>query len=170
MLRCSNWHLQSYPAHFTNDKNMAYTTRAIMGAFNNKWDYITRWPVYGSTLGLPGRSDPTIMGLLGLGWDAKRPRPSLPILVCSFILRMRDSYPAWKVCMRSTLLHFFGFATVNMTYFGVNYYLSGLHSYAQVIPESPFHHRFIECPYTLAIARPMSFAFVRYRSRSNMGL
>ena len=53
------------------------------------------------------------------------------ILVYSFILHMRF-IPGLKkfVCTFNFLLHFFGFATVIMTYFGVNYYLSGLHSYA----------------------------------------
>jgi len=63
------------------------------------------------------------------GWDAKETWALVTILVYAFILHMRlipglQSKYAFNV---STL---FGFASVMMTYFGVNYYLSGLHSYA----------------------------------------
>ncbi len=63
------------------------------------------------------------------GWDAKETWALVTILLYAFILHMRlipglRGYYAFNV---STL---FGFASVMMTYFGVNYYLSGLHSYA----------------------------------------
>jgi hypothetical protein len=61
----------------------------------------------------------------------------------------------------------FGFATVIMTYFGVNYYLSGLHSYAAGDPvpiPSQVYYTAISLT-VLSIA-----AFVRYRSKFNNGL
>lgn len=63
------------------------------------------------------------------GWDAKETWALVTILVYAFILHMR-------IIPKLTGLYFynvttiFGLATVIMTYYGVNYYLSGLHSYA----------------------------------------
>lgn len=63
------------------------------------------------------------------GWDAKETWALVTILVYSFILHMRF-IPGLRGLYAFNLATLFGWASVAMTYFGVNYYLSGLHSYA----------------------------------------
>jgi len=63
------------------------------------------------------------------GWDAKETWALVTILVYAFILHMRI-IPRLYSLYNYNLATLFGFASVAMTYFGVNYYLSGLHSYA----------------------------------------
>jgi len=63
------------------------------------------------------------------GWDAKETWALVTILVYAFILHMRIIPKVYSLYSYN-LATLFGFASVVMTYFGVNYYLSGLHSYA----------------------------------------
>ncbi|MBI1225151.1 MAG: cytochrome C biogenesis protein [Bacteroidetes bacterium] len=63
------------------------------------------------------------------GWDAKETWALVTILVYSFILHMRF-IPGLRGQLAFNVASLFGWASVMMTYFGVNYYLSGLHSYA----------------------------------------
>jgi cytochrome c-type biogenesis protein CcsB len=63
------------------------------------------------------------------GWDAKETWALVTILVYAFILHMR-LIPKINGLFAFNLATLFGWASVVMTYFGVNYYLSGLHSYA----------------------------------------
>ena len=63
------------------------------------------------------------------GWDAKETWALVTILVYAFILHMR-LIPGLKSLYTFNVASLFGMASVIMTYFGVNYYLSGLHSYA----------------------------------------
>lgn len=63
------------------------------------------------------------------GWDPKETWSLVTIIVYSFILHMR-LIPGMRSTFTFNFLSMFGFASVLMTYFGVNYYLSGLHSYA----------------------------------------
>ncbi len=63
------------------------------------------------------------------GWDAKETWALVTILVYSFILHMRF-IPGLRGSYAFNVGTLFGLASVIMTYFGVNYYLSGLHSYA----------------------------------------
>jgi cytochrome c-type biogenesis protein CcsB len=63
------------------------------------------------------------------GWDAKETWALVTILVYSFVLHMRF-IPGLRGFYAFNVASLFGWASVMMTYFGVNYYLSGLHSYA----------------------------------------
>lgn len=63
------------------------------------------------------------------GWDAKETWALVTILVYAFILHMR-LIPGLRGIYAFNLASLFGWASVIMTYYGVNYYLSGLHSYA----------------------------------------
>ena len=63
------------------------------------------------------------------GWDAKETWALVTILVYAFILHMR-LIPKLKGLFAYNVATTFGLASVIMTYYGVNYYLSGLHSYA----------------------------------------
>ncbi len=63
------------------------------------------------------------------GWDPKETWTAVSILVYAAIVHLRyvpEWYSAYKMAVFSTL----GYFAILMTYFGVNYYLSGLHSYA----------------------------------------
>jgi len=63
------------------------------------------------------------------GWDAKETWALVTILVYAFILHMR-LIPKLTGLFAYNVATTFGLASVIMTYYGVNYYLSGLHSYA----------------------------------------
>lgn len=63
------------------------------------------------------------------GWDAKETWALVSILVYAFILHMRF-IPGLRGFFAYNVANLFGWASVMMTYYGVNYYLSGLHSYA----------------------------------------
>lgn len=63
------------------------------------------------------------------GWDAKETWALVSILVYAFILHMRF-IPKLNSAFAFSVGSFVGLASIVMTYFGVNYYLSGLHSYA----------------------------------------
>ena len=63
------------------------------------------------------------------GWDPKETWSLITIIVYSFVIHSR-MISGLKGFFAFNVLALFGFASVLMTYFGVNYYLSGLHSYA----------------------------------------
>ncbi len=63
------------------------------------------------------------------GWDPKETWALVSILVYSFISHMR-LIPGLKSRFTFNAASVLGFFSILMTYFGVNYYLSGLHSYA----------------------------------------
>ncbi len=63
------------------------------------------------------------------GWDPKETWTLISIIVYAFILHMRF-IPGLKKTFSFNLASLLGFSSILMTYFGVNYYLSGLHSYA----------------------------------------
>ncbi len=67
------------------------------------------------------------------GWDAKETWALVTILIYAFILHMR-LIPKFRGLFAYNLASLFGLASVIMTYYGVNYYLSGLHSYASGDP------------------------------------
>jgi cytochrome c-type biogenesis protein CcsB len=67
------------------------------------------------------------------GWDPKETWSLVTIIVYSFILHM-NLIPSFKTRFSLNFLSMIGFGSVLMTYFGVNYYLSGLHSYAEGDP------------------------------------
>lgn len=63
------------------------------------------------------------------GWDAKETWALVSILVYAFILHMR-LIPKLNGLFSYNVATIFGLGSVVMTYYGVNYYLSGLHYYA----------------------------------------
>ncbi|HSH20567.1 MAG TPA: cytochrome c biogenesis protein CcsA, partial [Draconibacterium sp.] len=67
------------------------------------------------------------------GWDPKETWALVTILVYTFISHMHK-IPGFKGNFAVSAAALVGFSSVLMTYFGVNYYLSGLHSYAQGEP------------------------------------
>jgi len=67
------------------------------------------------------------------GWDPKETWALVSVLVYAFIVHMR-MMPGLKSRFTFNMASVIGFGAIIMTYFGVNYYLSGLHSYAQGDP------------------------------------
>lgn len=67
------------------------------------------------------------------GWDPKESWALVTILVYAVIVHLRF-IPVLKGIFIFNLSSLIGFGSVIMTYFGVNYYLSGLHSYAKGDP------------------------------------
>jgi cytochrome c-type biogenesis protein CcsB len=63
------------------------------------------------------------------GWDPKETWAFITILVYTFIVHMRQ-IPSLNSLFIFNFSSALGITSVLMTYFGVNYYLSGLHSYA----------------------------------------
>jgi cytochrome c-type biogenesis protein CcsB len=67
------------------------------------------------------------------GWDPKETWSLITIIIYSIVIHSR-LIPGMKDVFTFNLLSLFAFSGVLMTYFGVNYYLSGLHSYASGDP------------------------------------
>lgn len=67
------------------------------------------------------------------GWDPKETWALVTILVYAFITHMHK-IKGFQGSFAISSLSLLGFSSVLMTFFGVNYYLSGLHSYAQGNP------------------------------------
>ena len=68
------------------------------------------------------------------GWDPKETWALITVVIYSFIVHMR-LIPALKGVFNYNFASILGFASVMMTYFGVNYYLSGLHSYGKGVAD-----------------------------------
>lgn len=66
-------------------------------------------------------------------WDPKETWAFISVIIYAFVLHIR-LIPKLKSKFLFNLLSLISFSSVIMTYFGVNYYLSGLHSYAQGDP------------------------------------
>ena len=67
------------------------------------------------------------------GWDPKETWALVSIVIYSAILHLRNVPKANNQFVLSSLA-LIGLSTIIMTFFGVNYYLSGMHSYAQGTP------------------------------------
>ncbi len=67
------------------------------------------------------------------GWDPKETWALVSVLVYSFIVHMRF-IPGLKSRFAFNFAAVVGYFAILMTFFGVNYYLSGLHSYAKGDP------------------------------------
>ena len=95
------------------------------------------------------------------GWDPKETWALVSVLVFGFILHMRF-IPGLRGIYAFNLASVLGFFSIIMTYFGVNYYLSGLHSYAagDPLPIPSFVY------YTVATIAAVAIA-AYFRSRSH---
>ncbi len=63
------------------------------------------------------------------GWDPKETWALISIMVYAFVIHMR-LVPGLRGRFGFNLMSIVAFASILMTYFGVNFYLAGLHSYA----------------------------------------
>ncbi|NND62075.1 MAG: cytochrome c biogenesis protein CcsA [Flavobacteriaceae bacterium] len=71
------------------------------------------------------------------GWDPKETWALISIMVYAFVIHAR-LVPGLRGKWTFNVLAIFAFASIMMTYFGVNFYLTGLHSYASGdVPVTP---------------------------------
>jgi len=63
------------------------------------------------------------------GWDPKETWALISVLVYTFVTHMHR-FPGMKGTFAFNLATLLGFSSILMTYFGVNYFLGGIHSYA----------------------------------------
>ena len=94
------------------------------------------------------------------GWDAKETWALASVLVYSFVAHMRF-IPGLRGGFAYNFTTLVSFSAIIMTYFGVNYYLSGLHSYAagDPVPIPSFVY------YTIVIVAILSFiSYRRFKS------
>jgi len=71
------------------------------------------------------------------GWDPKETWALISIMVYAFVIHMR-LVPGLRGRWLFNVMAVFAFASILMTYFGVNFYLTGLHSYASGdVPVTP---------------------------------
>nr|MBD3623035.1 cytochrome c biogenesis protein CcsA [Sunxiuqinia sp.] len=68
------------------------------------------------------------------GWDPKETWALISVVIYSFVAHMR-LIPSLKGIFNYNLASIISFASILMTYFGVNYFLSGLHSYGKGVTD-----------------------------------
>lgn len=93
------------------------------------------------------------------GWDPKETWALISIMVYAFVIHMR-LVPGLRGRWFFNVMAIFAYASIMMTYFGVNFYLTGLHSYASGdVPVTP---SFVY--YLLAFFTFLSFfSYFRYK-------
>jgi cytochrome c-type biogenesis protein CcsB len=98
------------------------------------------------------------------GWDPKETWSLITIIIYSFVIHSR-LIPGMKDLYTFNLLSLFAFSSVLMTYFGVNYYLSGLHSYASgdAVPIPVFVYVAVIVLVSLSV-----MAYIKYRKWENI--
>lgn len=96
------------------------------------------------------------------GWDPKETWALVTVLVYAIILHLRK-VPGLKSTLALNSLAIVGFGSVLMTFFGVNYYLSGMHSYAQGDPPP------IPNALYVAVALVFTLIFAAWYSEQKMG-
>ena len=97
------------------------------------------------------------------GWDPKETWSLITIIMYSIVIHSR-TIPGMKDIFTFNLISLFAFSSVLMTYFGVNYYLSGMHSYASgdPIPVPSFVYIAI-----VVLAALSLFAYYKYSGKKD---
>ncbi len=93
------------------------------------------------------------------GWDPKETWALISIVVYAFVIHAR-LIPGIRGWFAFNFLAVISFASILMTYFGVNFYLAGLHSYAKGEPQkTPVYLYYI----VLAILIISALAYYKYK-------
>ena len=93
------------------------------------------------------------------GWDPKETWALISIMIYAFVLHLR-LVPGLRSKFTFNLMSIAAFASILMTYFGVNFYLSGLHSYAS--GDKAITPTFVY--YSIAIVAVVSiFAYIKFK-------
>ena len=92
-------------------------------------------------------------------WDPKETWAFISVMVYAFVLHMR-LVPGLRGRWAFNVAAMFAICSVVMTYFGVNYYLSGLHSYAagDPVPVPAWVYIGLATMFSLSV-----FSFIKYR-------
>lgn len=92
------------------------------------------------------------------GWDPKETWALISIMVYAFVIHARF-VPALRGKWVFNLMSILAFYSIMMTYFGVNFYLSGLHSYAKgdKVVTPTFVYVSVACVFLLAFASYFKF-------------
>lgn len=93
------------------------------------------------------------------GWDPKETWSLITIIIYSLVVHSR-MIPGMKDIYSFNILSLFAFSSVLMTYFGVNYYLSGMHSYAS--GDAPTIPGFVYIALTALVSLSV-LGYVKYR-------
>ena len=93
------------------------------------------------------------------GWDAKETWALATVVIYAIVVHFRF-IPSLKGVFAFNFASLLSFSTVLMTYFGVNYYLSGLHSYAKgdPVPIPAYLYYVVGVIFVIAF-----FAFIKQR-------
>jgi cytochrome c-type biogenesis protein CcsB len=97
------------------------------------------------------------------GWDPKETWSLITIIVYSIVIHSR-LIPGLKDIFTFNLLSLFAFSSVLMTYFGVNYYLSGMHSYAAGDPVPVPSFVYITIVLLAALSVLANFRYHKFKS------
>ena len=92
------------------------------------------------------------------GWDPKETWALVSIMVYAFVIHMRF-VPALRGKWIYNFFSVLAFASILMTYFGVNFYLTGLHSYASGEVRTPMYFFWM----ALAVFIIGGLAYVQFR-------
>ena len=93
------------------------------------------------------------------GWDPKETWALISIMIYAFVIHMR-LVPGLRNRLVFNIASVLAFGSILMTYFGVNFYLAGLHSYAKDDQEISINYILT----ALAIISTLSFlAYLKYR-------
>jgi len=93
------------------------------------------------------------------GWDPKETWALISIMIYAFVLHLR-LVPGLRSRFTFNLFSVAAFASILMTYFGVNFYLSGLHSYAS--GDKAITPTFVY--YSVAIVSVLAvFAYIKFK-------
>tara|TARA_Y100000815_G_scaffold101609_1_gene90364 strand:- start:20531 stop:23635 length:3105 start_codon:yes stop_codon:yes gene_type:complete len=92
------------------------------------------------------------------GWDPKETWALVSIMVYAFVIHMRF-VPALRGSWIFNFFSVLAFASILMTYFGVNFYLTGLHSYASGEVRTPMYFFWM----ALGVIILGIFSFFKYR-------
>ncbi len=93
------------------------------------------------------------------GWDPKETWALVSVLVYAVLLHLRF-IPALKSKFIFNVVSFWSYAAILFTFFGVNFYLVGLHSYAQGDGLGEF-------PFGVIVATVLFYAFTEFASLKN---
>lgn len=93
------------------------------------------------------------------GWDPKETWALISIMVYAFVIHAR-LVPGLRGRWTFNVFALFAYASIMMTYFGVNFYLSGLHSYAS--GDAPATPTFVWWIFVIAIVLS-TVAYFRYK-------
>jgi cytochrome c-type biogenesis protein CcsB len=92
------------------------------------------------------------------GWDPKETWALISIMVYAFVIHARF-VPALRGRWIYNVMSVFAFASIVMTYFGVNFHLSGLHSYASGEKQNVTYYIYI----AIGVAIISALAYFPYR-------